>query len=58
MHDRYESIRQALDAIGQTHILRHWGSLQSNQRTDLLSQIEELDLAMVTRLASQADDGA
>ena len=58
MHDRYESIRQALDAIGQTHILRHWGSLQSNQRTVLLSQIEELDLAMVTRLASQADDGA
>ncbi|MSR42245.1 MAG: UDPGP type 1 family protein [Phycisphaerales bacterium] len=58
MQDRFEAIRQALDAVGQSHVLCHWGSLSSKQRAGLLTQIEEIDLGMIARLAAQTTDEA
>ncbi len=58
MQERFESIRQSLDAVGQSHVLRHWGSLQAKQRAALLAQLQELDLALLVRLTSETDEAA
>ncbi len=58
MQDRYESLRQSLDAAGQSHLLRHWGSLQTKQRAGLLAQIADLDLALISRLTARAEESA
>lgn len=42
-----ESIRRQLQEHHQEHLLAFWSELDSRQRQDLLSQIQELDLAKI-----------
>jgi UDP-N-acetylglucosamine/UDP-N-acetylgalactosamine diphosphorylase len=47
--DRVERARQALEAAGQEHVLRFADELAPEQLTQLLDQVEALDLSTVSR---------
>lgn len=48
-----ESVRARLEAAGQGHLLAFWDELSEQERSELMSQIEELDLDAIPRLVDQ-----
>jgi UDP-N-acetylglucosamine/UDP-N-acetylgalactosamine diphosphorylase len=52
-----ESLRQTLDAHGQSHLLHWWDELTGPQRNLLLNQIEQIDFALLERLKSMTTEG-
>ena len=50
MTDRLDSIRSTLHAHGQEHVLAFFNQLQPAQQQSLLSQISQIDFAMLDRL--------
>lgn len=46
----YEKAKEVLGKNGQSHILRFWDGLNSEQRTGLLAQIESLDFTSLGRM--------
>lgn len=45
----YAEAYEKLDSYGQTHILRYYGELTAAEQTDLLTQIDNIDFAMLAR---------
>ena len=50
LDERFTAARVALEAAGQSHVLKFWDTLTATQRDNLLSQIEGIDWPEVTRL--------
>src|SRR5207248_992381 len=51
-----EELRQRLRQHGQEHVLAFWDRLDDNQRRELLSQLEALDLDLLRRLYARRDE--
>lgn len=50
---RYDRLIPLLERAGQSHLLRFWGELSDAQRTVLLTDVEQIDLAACPALAEQ-----
>jgi UDP-N-acetylglucosamine/UDP-N-acetylgalactosamine diphosphorylase len=58
MNDLLEKLKSKLEAHGQTHVLRWWGDLSTEQRQRLARQIDSLDLPRIAALwASRQNAG-
>lgn len=53
MRERFEAALQAASAHGQGHIFRFWETLSEGERLELLAQAEQIDFALMRRLAEQ-----
>ncbi len=52
----YAEAKSKLSAIGQEHVLKYWDELSEEQRKALLTQVEETDFSVLSRIESAADD--
>ena len=57
-HTRAERLRGAFGEAGQAHLFDDWAGLSPGQRALLLEELEELDLALVARLAGLVREGS
>ena len=51
-----QSLNSLLRPLGQDHLLRFWDQLGDDDRNQLASQIENLDLAQLSRLIADEDE--